>query len=157
MFTVRELMNMDRADQQLRELIRIVIRNLGMLEKTVACCGITLAQCQAIIEIGRENIISLTDLADLLGLDKSTISRTINNLVQAGLVHRKQDDTNRRYVTIQLTDPGRKLYHDIEDGVSTYYQQILGAIEKGKQPQVNECLTLLLNAARKHNAVQNNE
>ncbi len=144
-----EVISMIRTDQQLRELVRIVIRNLGMLEKTVSCCGITLAQCQAVVEIGREKVISLTDLADLMGLDKSTMSRTINNLVRAGLVQREQDGNNRRYVAIRLTDRGSILYRGIEDSMTAYYQRILDGITKEKQEQVNESLTLLLKAARK--------
>ena len=149
MFMESEVMSMDRTDQQLRELIRIVVRNLGMLEKTVPCCGITLAQCQAIVEIGREKVISLTDLADLVGLDKSTMSRTINNLVRAGFVHREQDENNRRYVAIRLTDRGSTLYRDIENSMTDYYQRLLGSIQKEKQAQVNESLTLLLKSARR--------
>ncbi|HBF35883.1 MAG TPA: MarR family transcriptional regulator, partial [Firmicutes bacterium] len=67
----------------LREIVRILERKLGVLDDLQSsCCGVTFAQCHAIVEIGRARKISLNDLADILGLDKSTMSRTINNLVE---------------------------------------------------------------------------
>ena len=89
-------MNYSGSDY-LRELLRILVRSLGILEKNdVSCYGVTLAQCHTIVEIGRAQKISLIDLADLLGLDKSTMSRTINNLVNLNLVKRETDSDNRR-------------------------------------------------------------
>ena len=74
-----------------------MVRNLGILEKSeVTCCGITISQCHAIVEIGWAKQISLNELADLLGLDKSTMSRTINNIVENNLVIRETHTEDRR-------------------------------------------------------------
>jgi hypothetical protein len=44
----------NQASKYLRELIRVLVRNLGILEKSDAsCCGVTISQCHAIVEIGR--------------------------------------------------------------------------------------------------------
>lgn len=77
-----------------------------------------------IVEIGRTQKISLIDLADLLGLDKSTMSRTINNLVNLNLVNREIDSDNRRYISIQLTDKGIEVFRNIEDSMNDYYSKI---------------------------------
>ncbi|WP_349668799.1 MarR family transcriptional regulator [Lacrimispora sp.] len=131
----------------LRELIRILVRDLGILEKSDAsCCGISLAQCHAIVEIGRKETISLVDLSGLLGLDKSTMSRTINNLVESDFVIRESDRKNRRYVIIQLTEKGRSVFKDIEESMETYYRDIFNTIPESKREQVLESLTLLKEA-----------
>lgn len=131
----------------LRELIRILVRDLGILEKSDASCsGISLAQCHAIVEIGRKEKISLVDLSGLLGLDKSTMSRTINNLVESDFVLRESDKENRRYVIIQLTEKGRSVFKDIEDSMETYYRDIFNAIPENKRYQVLESLELLKEA-----------
>ncbi|NNJ29486.1 MarR family winged helix-turn-helix transcriptional regulator [Lacrimispora defluvii] len=131
----------------LRELIRILVRDLGILEKSDAsCCGISLAQCHAIVEIGRKEKISLVDLSGLLGLDKSTMSRTINNLVESDFVLRESDLENRRYVIIQLTEKGRSVFKDIEESMETYYRDIFNAIPERKRYQVLESLELLKEA-----------
>lgn len=135
----------------LRELLRILIRNLGILEKNDAsCCGITIAQCHAIVEIGRKEKISLINLADLLGVDKSTMSRTVNNLVEADLAVREFDSENRRYINIQLTESGKRVFRSIEENMDNYYKSILASIPVDKRNQVLESLKLLTDAIRKN-------
>jgi DNA-binding MarR family transcriptional regulator len=140
-----------QGDNYLRELLRILIRNLGILEKSEAsCCVTTLSQCHAIVEIGRSNQISLNDLADLLGLDKSTMSRTINNLVEDNLVNRDTHSEDRRYITIILTKKGEEVYQSIEGSMDIYYKSILESIPETKRDQVLESLKLLADAVKEN-------
>lgn len=137
----------NQGSETLRELIRILVRDLGILEKSDAsCCGVTITQCHAVVEIGRKGKISLVDLAVLLGLDKSTMSRTINNLVESDLVLRDLDAENRRYVIIQLTENGRNVFQNIEESMNGYYKSIFNSIPENKRNQVMESLQLLTNA-----------
>ena len=140
---------LNQGSDYLRELLRILVRDLGILEKNDAsCCRVTFAQCHAIVEIGRAQNISLIDLADLLGLDKSTMSRTINNLVDSNLVNREIDPDNRRYISIQLTDKGIEVFKKIEDNMHDYYAKIFNSIASNKRDKVLESLELLVEAIR---------
>jgi DNA-binding MarR family transcriptional regulator len=133
--------------RQLRELVRLMERKLGVLEDSeMACCGVSLAQCYALVEIGRAGSISLIDLAKLLDLDNSTMSRTVNNLVGNNLAERDLDPDDRRYVTIKLTPEGIKSFSEIEANMENYYSQIFSAIPNDKKEQVLESLQLLLKA-----------
>lgn len=135
----------------LRELIRILERNLGVLEKSdAACCGVTIVQCHAIVEIGRAKEISLIELAELLSVDKSTMSRTVNNLVEAKLVIRELHTEDRRYVTIKLTEEGTEVFENIEGNMGQYYLKIFESIPEGKRNQVLESLKLLTEAIKKN-------
>lgn len=140
-----------QSSDHLRELIRILVRNLGILEKNDAsCCSVTVGQCHAIVEIGRIGTISLTELSDLVGVDKSTMSRTINNLVEDNLVIRDINDDNRRYVNIQLTDGGKMIFNNIERTMTTYYEGVFDAIPEDKRDQVLESLQILKDAVKNH-------
>jgi DNA-binding MarR family transcriptional regulator len=133
--------------KQLREMIRILERKLGILQESeFSCCGITMAQCHALVEIGRAKSISLNELAELINLENSTMSRTVNNLVTSELAKRDIDQKDRRYVTISLTEGGQKLYEDIEDGMNSYYQKVYRSIPDAKREQVMESIQILLDA-----------
>ena len=68
----------------LRENARLLIRRLGLLEKDNAgCCCVTMPQCHVIVEVGRHKTLSVNDLAQLLNLDKSSVSKTVDKLVAA--------------------------------------------------------------------------
>jgi len=141
----------NRASDYLHELIRVLVRNLGILEKNDAnCCGVTISQCHAIVEIGRSGEVSLSELAELLALDKSTMSRTINNLVEDGLVIRELDPEDRRYVKIKLTDKGIKIFKNIEESMDRYYKAIFNSVPEEKREQVLDSLKLLIEAVNKN-------
>jgi len=130
---------------RLRECVRLLTRKLGLLEKGEAsCCGVTLSQCHAIVEIGRTGSISVNDLANLLGLDKSTMSRSVNNLVEMDLVTREVVPDNRRLLSIGLTTKGQSLFSEIESSMEKYYQDVYNSLPEDKREQVLESLEVLL-------------
>jgi len=140
---------MDKATKikHLRESVRQMERKLGILEESeVLCHGISLAQCHALVEIGRAECISLIELSELLNLDSSTMSRTVNNLVNNGMVERELDSNDRRYVTIKLTENGLEKFKGIEDNMNLYFTNIFESIPSEKQEQVLESLQILITA-----------
>jgi DNA-binding MarR family transcriptional regulator len=140
-----------KESHYLRELIRVLVRNLGILEESEAtCCGTTVSQCHAIVEIGRAKDISLNELSDLLVLDKSTMSRTINKLVDSGLAIRELHPEDRRYISIKLTDEGIMIFNNIESSMERYYQSIFSSVPEDKREQVLESLQLIVNAAKQN-------
>jgi DNA-binding MarR family transcriptional regulator len=140
----------NNKSKQLREQIRLLERKLGILQESQnSCCSVTLAQCHALVEIGRASKISLNELADKLNLENSSMSRTVNKLVTGGLAVRDIDPEDRRYVAISLTGEGQKQFADIEKNMNTYYQKIYSEIPENKREQVLESIQLLLDAISK--------
>ena len=132
---------------QLREFVRALERRLGVLEDgEMACCGISMAQCHALVEIGRASSISLVELAKLLDLDNSTMSRTVNNLVSNKMAERELDPKDRRYVTIRLTPEGLARFREIESNMGVYFMRIYSAIPKENRAQVLDSIQILLRA-----------
>lgn len=132
---------------KLREFIRHLERKTGALnDAQMSCCNISMAQCHALVEIGRAKHISLIELSEMLGLENSTLSRTVNHLVNAEMVSRDIDPANRRYIVISLTDDGQKIFDGIEASMNLYYKQILRKIPTEKQSMVLESMQILLDA-----------
>jgi len=52
---------------------------------------------------------SVSDLADCMHLNRSNISRSVDELVNSGYVNREQDFRDRRNVNLTLTEDGKKL------------------------------------------------
>jgi DNA-binding MarR family transcriptional regulator len=130
---------------RLRECVRILTRKLGLLEKNEAsCCGVSLTQCHVLVELGRAGSITVNYLANMLGLDKSTMSRTINSLVEQDLVSREPDPGDRRCLSIGLTGNGQELFLNIEKNMEQYYQAACASLPGDKRDQVLESLEILV-------------
>lgn len=138
----------DSANQTVktfRELIRRFDRELFMQNCNACCGGITLAQCHTLLEIENRGKESLTELANTLGLDKSTISRTVDGLVTVGLADRTIPAENRRMSTIQLTESGKTLCHSINRKSETYFETILSILSDADKKELLRLLEMVTN------------
>lgn len=112
-----------------------------MIERSVAeqlksetdCCGVTLAQCHALVELGDAGAINLAGLAERMELDASTLSRTVDSMVKAGLITRDINSDNRRAVVISLTKKGEERLEFINRSCNEYYGKLLDSIPSGKR------------------------
>lgn len=130
---------------RLRECLRLLVRKLGMLERGEAsCCSLTLAQCHTLTEVGRAGSIALSDLAETLGLDKSTVSRSVDNLAGEGLISRTPDPHDRRAVTLSLSKQGEAMYSDIETRMTAYFTIVINNLPAEEREQVVRSLELLV-------------
>jgi DNA-binding MarR family transcriptional regulator len=73
---------------------------------TVDGVQLSLGQVDA-LETVAAGSIRMHELADNLGIDPSTATRVVTPLVRLGLVERRVDESNRRYVTLTATALGR--------------------------------------------------
>jgi len=137
-----------------REIMRHLQRNLSWQSKSDAtCCGITLAQCHVLMEIGKAKEVSVVELVSIMGLDKSTLSRTIDGMVELGLVERFPNPGDRRYINLNLTHQGKNLFNNINCTFDQYYRDVFAAIPPEKHQQVVDSVNLLAKAiAEKSNS-----
>jgi DNA-binding MarR family transcriptional regulator len=127
-----------------RTKLREIERAVWIQTKSEAlCCGVTMAQCHAIMEIGQAGELNLKDLSARLGLDNSTLSRTVESLVQDGLAERTPSKDDRRATVIRLNDKGRTA----RDRINTTWNQIcrdmFRSIPREKHDQLIESISIL--------------
>ena len=67
------------------------------------------SEARALIELVSARGIAQGELAALLGLDKSTVSRLAAGLERKGWIRRGRDEDNQRYVRLYLTPAGRNV------------------------------------------------
>jgi len=126
--------------QKLRRIEQEVIRQL---KEETSCCGVSLAQCHALLELYKLGEATITNLADVLKLDKSTLSRTIDGLVKIGLVERTIDPNDRRFMQVCLSKQGIQFVNEIDETCNRFYGKMLQHIPQKKHKQLLDSLELL--------------
>ena len=135
--------------QLMRENLRILVRKLGVMERGEAsCCGITLSQSYTIIEIGRAGTMSVNLLTEILGVDKSTVSKSVDKLVNNGTVLRDTDPEDRRSVILCLSEKGQSVFEEIEKRSIAYFEEVAADIPADKREQIVESLQYLAKALK---------
>ncbi|MEN8203549.1 MAG: MarR family transcriptional regulator [Bacteroidota bacterium] len=108
-----------------REIIRIFDREISLQNNASCCNGISVAQCHTLLEIEKNKETSVSELAGNLSLDKSTVSRTVDGLVNISLVDRVTPKENRRKAMLNLTDNGKQVCSTINYTNDLYINSIL--------------------------------
>ncbi len=67
------------------------------------------AHHRVIYFVGRHPGISVSELLDILGITKQSLSRVLSQLVREGFIVQKTGTADRRQRLLHLTDKGRKL------------------------------------------------
>ena len=136
--------------KQFREYTRQLECHLVNINNTnCCCCGISKTQCFLVVEIGRKPGISVKELADILHVDKSGVSRSVEELVQMGFVERRPSKEDRRFVTLSLLPKGHERFEIIEHDMYLKFKEVLKQIPHDKQEQVIEALKLYNEACSK--------
>lgn len=132
----------------IRHFSRQLVREWNILGDEIQPFGLSPTQCHALIEIDQQAELPASELAQLLVLDKSTISRTIQDLDHKGLVETNIPDIDKRQKRYTLNDAGRQILdtiHQVNNEKVGYALELLLPEERQK---VLEGLQLYAKALR---------
>ena len=139
----------DVSIREFRQNLRVLEREVELsMTSEAGCCGVTFAQCHLVLEVERRNRTSVTELAAILELDKSTLSRTVDAAFKAGLIDRTVDPANRRQQVISLTDRGRQTARKINGQCDESYTRLFDFIPGDERSAVVRAVALLADAMR---------
>ena len=145
---IRDIRRYRRALRQFQSLTGVQIRK--------RCCGVTLAQCLVLLEIDEHGHLTMGQLALNLGLDLSTLSRTVDGLVGKKLVARLRDDSDRRLVWIRLTEAGTSICQEIHESNDASCIRVFENIPPSQRDAVIHNFEILIQAYNDFEASLNN-
>jgi DNA-binding MarR family transcriptional regulator len=90
--------------------------------------SVSASEARALIELVAARGIAQGELAGLLGLDKSTVSRLAAGLERKGWVRRGRDQDNQRYLRLYLTPQGSEVAARVWQAWQSRQARILAAL-----------------------------
>jgi DNA-binding MarR family transcriptional regulator len=90
--------------------------------------SVTSSEARALIELMSARGIAQGELAALLGLDKSTVSRLASGLERKGWIRRGRDEDNQRYVRLYLTAQGARVAERVWQAWQSRQARIIAAL-----------------------------
>jgi DNA-binding MarR family transcriptional regulator len=138
----------DALTRSLTTLRHAVLRD-GFLDavRTMADHDISVAQLATFMLLDAEGSATVGDLAADLGRSLSATSRLIDQLVQRGLVSRREDDRDRRVKRVALTEQGKELIGRVQRRRAEAQPAVMAALTEDERAQVMRAMALLAEAA----------
>lgn len=105
--------------------------------------GITQSIGYLLINIDDVNGTTVSEVAALLGLKSTSLSRMLNNLEQDGLIYRESHLTDKRSVKLYLTDLGKEKRHLARVVVRKFNDHLDAHLSETERAQLIEKLMLI--------------
>jgi DNA-binding MarR family transcriptional regulator len=108
-----------------------------------AAAGLTPTRTSVLLSVVRDGPIRLSDLADSEGINPTMLSRVVSDFVEAGLVERTSDESDRRSAWVKATAAGRRLSERVRRERTDALNLALEALSDGERQQIERALPAL--------------
>jgi DNA-binding MarR family transcriptional regulator len=120
--------------------------NQAFEQACVRYFGVTASQGGTILSLPAKKTLSMNELSAVAGVDNSTMTRMVDQLVEKGLVYRQADEKDRRLVRIGLTPAGQKLQKELAGALAGFYAASLEGIPDEERQTIIKSLERLKSA-----------
>jgi len=144
--------NSDCCVEEVGDMVQKLVRVFQLFERDqIKVNGFTTTQCYTLIELLKNQQLSMNDLSEKMNLNNSTMTRVLDNLVRDKLVKRDKSEEDRRIVIVTLTEEGIEAAEKLNEALIEYYRKIIANIPEGEVENILGSIGLLLNAFSKAN------
>jgi DNA-binding MarR family transcriptional regulator len=113
------------APGQLFFLLHHLVRQReSALGDVLAPVGLSLLQWQVMSTLNRLERATMGDVAAFCAADRTTLTRTVDKMVDADLIQRERDRVDRRQVHLVLTPTGRERFLQGLDAVEPFNRRV---------------------------------
>ena len=102
--------------------------------------------------IGMEGEVMPSTIGKYTGMEKSSLTRMVDNLEKKGIVYRKTDPDDRRKVLVSLTEKGLRYYNYLTKITAEMADEILKFVEEQDVEEFVQSLETMVRILRKIDA-----
>jgi len=105
--------------------------------------GLTVQQLKLLKLIAATDSYSLSDVASFLGISKAAASQSVDRLVKRNLIRRDEAESDRRAISLSLTDEAIALLQAYERSSRIAFRDVFSGFALGEMRQLSKLLDLL--------------
>lgn len=125
-------------------LYRVEQQRRALLSEALLPRDLTLTQWIALCVLAKTGPCTMTELAVACAIDRTSLTRTVDNLVQRGLAERSTPPRDRRTVLVEASPEGKRLAAEVLDEVEALESQWLAAFDDAEHDRLAADLERLL-------------
>ena len=126
----------------MREFIFNILHTFGNFD-------FSLPQLGTLLLLDGEGELTIKQMSEVLGRSVSATSRLLDQLVERGLVSRREDERDRRAKRVAITDSGRKLIATLERQRADAQITVMEHLSAEEQAIVTQAMALLAEAGER--------
>lgn len=124
----------------LMDVVPLVMHRIRMEMRSQRMPSLSVPQLRALIYLDRNEGASLSELAEHIGLELPSMSKTVDALVARGLVVRRVLQADRRYISLRLNTRGLAELKRARRITETHLMEALAVLSSAQQANIVEAL-----------------
>ncbi|MFD2207115.1 bifunctional helix-turn-helix transcriptional regulator/GNAT family N-acetyltransferase [Kiloniella antarctica] len=133
---------------KIRKAARNLIRELGLLNKTLAGTDLSVSYVHALVDIGNAGSLTAKELSENLLLEKSTVSRLVKKLILRGEIIETVSLSDNRQKDLWLTEQGKVTVREISNFAEIQVDNAISPLNKSTRNEVLKGLEIYSNALK---------
>ena len=130
----------------IRAASRQMVREFGFMQQTLAATDYPPSAVHTILEIGTGGPMTSGQLAELLHLEKSSVSRMVRKLIACGELKETSDADDARIKPLSLTSKGRRTLAALHDFGRRQVSDALARLPEAERKLVRQGLMIYARA-----------
>lgn len=126
--------------KNVRSASRLMVRELGFMQTTLAATDYPPSSVHTIVELGNRDSLTAVELVALLGLEKSSVSRMVRKLIEAGEIEEVPNEDDARSKKLQLTEQGRQTLRAVDAFATQRVGAAMAHLTEAQQRTVSDGL-----------------
>lgn len=117
-------------------------------QDSVFCEDLTLIQFLILDAVSKREKLRMSELHQILAVDKSTTTRLVTPLIKRNLIRRAKSSTDLRAVNLSLTGEGKEIHQKVCICLAELAETIHAGIPEEKRTEVYQAVELFLGAVQ---------
>ncbi|MDR2263737.1 MAG: helix-turn-helix domain-containing GNAT family N-acetyltransferase [Enterobacter asburiae] len=134
--------------QTIRAASRLMVRELGFMNQNLATTDYPPSAVHSMLEVDAHGSMTAAQLVQILGLEKSSVSRMLAKLVKAGELEETPSAEDARTKLLSLTGKGRETVRNINAFADEQVAAALGKLDPFTQDAVSQGLSSYASALK---------
>ncbi|HDX4048265.1 TPA: MarR family transcriptional regulator [Enterobacter soli] len=134
--------------QTIRAASRLMVRELGFMNQNLATTDYPPSAVHSMLEVDAHGSMTAAQLVQILGLEKSSVSRMLAKLVKAGELEETPSAEDARTKLLSLTGKGRETVRNINTFADEQVAAALGKLDPFTQDAVSQGLSSYASALK---------
>ena len=125
-------------------LFQAVRRRDAAFERALGPLELTLFQWRAISTVRRFGACGMSELSAFTAVDRTTLTRSVDQLVRRGLISRETPESDRRQVRLSLTAEGHAIYDRAVDQLLSFNRDALDGVPETRRREISRGLATII-------------
>jgi DNA-binding MarR family transcriptional regulator len=139
--------------RELLEVVPLVMRDIRTQMRSQRRADLTVPQFRVLSFVHRNEGVSLTEVADHMGLTLPTMSKMVDDLFKKGLIQREEQSTDRRRIKLIATPLGVTIMETSRRGALSHLSIQLETLSPENKGSIVEAMKTLRSVFKEANKV----